>query len=275
MLTTIPWEEFTALTNGVKEDSVPTKPFRWNELMSTYSNSLTRVNQYISTTNCKFIADGSARRAYFLPPGAYDKGKLEEPSCFKVAKDAGKGIAQNEAEVKNLVENSGDKYTCFPKLYDWEENSYLFMLCEVGTPVPDVPPGIAREYVSTIGKYLEKLYKDGKVPEFSYDSDFEGISNMSTFLTWIDTMFNFNDFVDYDKAKIKRIEEILNEIDKDMPQYKGITDTIRLISDTGDDVVDAIDFTVASNWAFVSRKDKLMMLPIDWGFTKEVAEEYY
>ena len=35
------------------------------------------------------------------------------------------------------------------------------------------------------------------------------------------------------------------------------------------------DFVQPANWAFVKRNGYFMLIPIDWGFTKNVAKDYY
>ena len=131
MLTVIPQKEFLELTKGIKEAGSSKTTFKWNEMLK-HSKTQKSIQEYVKSTNCKFVGSGSGRHAYFLPVGAYDTEYLNAPSCFKVAWNE-KGAAQNDVEVK-MLDRYSEKWDCFPKLYDWDGDNNFFMLCEVGTP---------------------------------------------------------------------------------------------------------------------------------------------
>lgn len=264
MLTTIPWKDFLELTKGVKEGLIK-HPFKWDEMLETASYSYKALKTYLSQTNCKLIGEGSARTAFFLPPGSYDINTIEEPSCFKVVKNSTRGPAQNKAEVVVLKKYSNSKnYSCFPKLYNWDKTNYYFMHCEVGTPIDTMETNDIKSYFVKWNKWIEEHY-----PKYNRLRVFDP----NDFLRALDAIFkviHYNE--DVGLAMKATIEEMTDEIH----EYSGISDFLKFMFDAhGAKTFLYGDFTVADNWAVVLRNGEKKMIPIDWGFTREVADKYY
>lgn len=285
MLTTIPEEEFLGLCEGVSEANATKRNFNWTTMLK-WSNTRDRINEYMSTTNTKYIGSGSSRTAYYLPQGKYGANKLATPACFKVANNV-KGVAQNKLEIKNLQTFGGEDWPCFPYLYDWDNKKKLFMLCEVGTAIHKgkIESTYFNEwrvfskpyYKKNINKELEKKIRnwygrynadDLFYPHSMYDV-------VGSFGRIIRTLINLRKSKEAPKkAVFKSIIGFLDALAENCPQYNGITTTIKFCIDHPKEIA-ADDFESSENWAFVKRGKEYVAIPIDWGFNEEIWNKYY
>lgn len=285
MLTTIPEEEFLQLCEGVSEANATKRNFNWTTMLK-WSNTRDRINQYMSTTNTKYIGSGSSRTAYYLPQGKYGTNKLETPACFKVANNV-KGVAQNKLEIKNLQTFGGEDWPCFPYLYDWDNKKNLFMLCEVGTGI--YKSSIGTKYFTQWREFSRSYYKQNVKKDLeSKLKKWYGRYNTDD-LFYPDTMYDIHSsFGDIIKTlrylkKIKKPEgkevynfiiEFLDAMAEKYPKYNGITTTIKFCIAHPKEIA-ADDFESSENWAFVKRGRNYVAIPIDWGFNEEIWQKYY
>lgn len=286
MLTTIPEEEFLQLCEGISEANASKRNFNWTTMLK-WSNTRDRINQYMATTNTKYIGAGSSRTAYYLPQGKYGPNKLETPACFKVAKNV-KGVAQNKLEIRNLKKFSGDEWPCFPYLYDWDSKKKLFVLCEVGTSV--LNGKIGKAYCDDWVKFYKSYEKENSNKDFKNKIDrmFGKFIAQSLLRPKMlaNIFYSFSDIIDMlcelrekkknaDAKKVfNYIMNFLNEVEENYPKYNGITTTIKFCMDHKKEIL-ANDFEASGNWAFVKRGKNFVAIPIDWGFNDEVARKYY
>lgn len=288
MLTTIPEEEFLQLCE-INEANASKKAFEY-ETMLKHSKTRQDINKYMASTNVKLIGTGSSRTAYFLPEGKYGKSSLETPACFKVANNEA-GVSQNKVETNAIKKFSGDKYPCFPKLYESDKKN-LFMLCEVGTPA-DKAKKISSDYFKDWKAFGMKYTRKNKsIYKKMYEGFYTGERELNRRLFAPE---NINDLIDrfgewcdtfsvciahkYDEKTDKRIalaamQNFWSELAKAHPKYAGIVSTYDfLINNSG--VVEPGDFSFLSNWGFVKRGEDVVLIPIDWGFDTKTARKYY
>lgn len=285
MLTTIPEEEFLQLCEGISEANASKRNFDWTTMLK-WSNTRDRINQYMATTNTKYIGAGSSRTAYYLPQGKYGPNKLETPACFKVANNV-KGVAQNKLEIKTLKTFGTDEWPCFPYLYDWDNKKKLFMLCEVGTNI--YKGKIEKTYLNkwldfskpyykkNINKKLEENLKHyfGKfsTEELFYPDEMYDI--FRSFGENVETLINLKKSKKSDKKEVfECIISFLDTLAEEHPKYNGITTTIKFCIDHPKEIA-AGDFESSENWAFVKRGKEYVAIPIDWGFNNEIWNKYY
>lgn len=272
MLTTIPYKDFLKLCESVHENT-QSEAFSWNEMLK-HSDNLNELYNYISTTDCKLVGKGSSRTAFFLPSGASSKEKaINEPSCLKVATESKKGPAQNKAEVKILNKyKNNDKYSIFPKLFDWDHSNFYFMLCEVGAPVETMDEQKESDFFSPIAKYIREKY-----PSY-VDSVIGKTKDGFSFFGAIGAI---GGYFGYKPAREQAITyaKILKEIANKFPRFKGACNFLdymfKKLSGNVDDSIILGDFTRKENWAIVKRDGEEILIPIDWGFTREVSSKYY
>ena len=285
MLTTIPEEEFLQLCEGVSEANATRRNFNWTTMLK-WSNTRDRINQYMATTNTKFIGSGSSRTAYYLPQGKYGSNKLNTPACFKVANNI-KGVAQNKLEIKNLQTFGGEDWPCFPYLYDWDNKKKLFMLCEVGTNIfkGRIENNYCVQWCDFAQKYFSKKDKK-KIKEKIID--LYGETMGEDILTPRNILVIINYFSDHvreltglkknkhleAKETYKYIIDFFNALIEECPKYNGIISTIKFCIDHPKEIA-AGDFESSENWAFVKRGKEYVAIPIDWGFNEEVWNKYY
>ena len=285
MLTTIPEEEFLQLCEGVSEANASKRNFNWTTMLK-WANTRDRINQYMETTNTKYIGSGSSRTAYYLPQGKYGQNKLETPACFKVANNV-RGVAQNKLEISNLKKFGGDDWPCFPYLYDWDSKKNLFMLCEVGTPIDKskrigakyfiewndfsksyVNKNINRNFQTKIKRRLGIYYERFFYPKYV-------LNITDTFGTLTEVLMRLK------KGKKEGEEELydliigfLDSLAETHPKYNGIVSAYKFCADHPKEIM-ASDFEAEENWAFVKRGKEYVAIPIDWGFNDEVWNKYY
>lgn len=285
MLTTIPEEEFLQLCEGVSEANATKRNFNWTTMLK-WSNTRDRINEYMSTTNTKYIGSGSSRTAYYLPQGKYGTNKLETPACFKVANNI-KGVAQNKLEIKNLQTFGGDEWPCFPYLYDWDNKKKLFMLCEVGTSVDK--GSIGKKYFQQWSDFSRMYYWEGtgkklkeKIRHWLGKYNTEDIfapSDIYDITRFFENIVNV--LKDLKKSKHSDKKEVyefiigfFNALIEKYPKYNGIFSTIEFCVDHPNEI-SAGDFESSENWAFVKRGKEYVAIPIDWGFNNEIWNKYY
>ena len=263
MLTTIPYKDFLKLQGSVHENT-QSEPFDWNEMLK-HSSNLNELYNYISTTDCKLVGKGSSRTAFFLPNG--------EPSCFKVATEPKKGPAQNEAEVKVLNKHkSNDKYSIFPKLFDWDHNNFYFILCEVGAPIETMDEQKEYEFFNPVTNYVEKNYPS------LYDKRYWKVNDAFHFCGLLGSIGGFYNCKEAKEKAITYIN-VLKEIANKYPRFRGVSNFLDYMVNTfngkENDSIILGDLIRKDNWAIVKRDGEEILIPIDWGFTREVSSKYY
>jgi len=268
MLTVLPYEEYKKLLDkGLSEDSKSNSSFNWNDMVSS-SGKYSLILDYVSGTDCRIVGDGSSRIAFYFPPGAYGKRKIEKPSCFKVAK-AEKGVAQNKAEI-HYMNKYGKKYACFPELYEYDYKNYFYELCEVGSKWTTnlLNP---EEFFKEWNERIEKCEREKTLGNIRWRDCFETNAKYSFFRKVIGTFaFSYYDF--------KKLEEIVSKVFVDLAleheKYMPIVSFLELVIKLRDELA-LVDFTSEENWALVERNGIHVPIPIDYGFTNEVRDKYY
>lgn len=286
MLTTIPFDKFMELVGEeTNESNASKKSFKWATMLK-HSSKLDELERYVSTTNAKYIGEGSARIACFLPPGSVAKKIISGPSCFKIAISKGRGVAQNKAEIKMLEKYKG-QYVCMPKLYAYDEAKYHFLLCEVGTPADGVSDTFAEKCLAPLRTYLKKYLKKHPLPKdtdiddlyFDLGKAYAILDNILEFFTHLKD-YIVNDFDRGGSAKTRKADkqyvlDLIKNLKNDLPAFSGLSDVLKYVVDHQEKEMALGDFETSSNWAFVKRESGFVFIPIDWGFTIKVADRYY
>lgn len=273
MLTTVPYNDFLNLCDSIHE-TTQNEVFDWNEMLR-HSYNLNELYNYISTTNCKLVGKGSARAAFFLPSKSHIKEKIiNEPSCFKVAIEPKRGQAQNEAEIKILNKHkNNNKYSIFPRLFEWDRDNFYFLLCEVGTPIKTMNEQKKYEFFNPIASYVEKNYPS------LYKNQYWKIKDGFRFCGMLGTIGAFYNYDEKTKETALTYIKILKEIANKYSRFKSITNFLDYMIDTfngkENDSISLGDFVREDNWAIVKRDGEEILIPIDWGFTHEVSSKYY
>lgn len=276
-LTVIPEKDFEELVGKVNEASSGIA-FSWEELEKDKANTSYRdILNYMKSTNVKKIGTGSSRTAFFLPPGSV-KEDSSVPSCFKVAKNK-KGVAQNEAEI-SLYSKYGKKKPCFPELYESDEANKYYIQTEVGRALNKKKTEL-KDFFSDWNDFVSNMKREsnGKLPYYYFggeDFQFKDNSEYTWHLFQMAKALNEEGFLSYWSDDPQYIVDELSEISDEFPKYGPIVDFFRFSIEGGWKEVEYGDFAVNdNNWAFVLRNGEYTLIPIDWGFTKEIAEKYY
>ena len=271
-LTVLPIEEYESLVKGGTNEAKHMKfRFDWNVVEKDYARSYRDIITYMSTTDVKLIGAGSGRTAFFLPPGDWKKDKTT-PVCFKVAKNK-KGVAQNKVEI-NLFNKYGKTYTCFPELFEYDRKNQYYMLTEVGRPLQDDE---LKHYFKMWNEYIEDMLmnSDGTEP-FYYFSETGANFDFTNHIYEICEGLNERGRVRGWYENKEEVVEDIERISSQFPQYKTITDLIRFSIEGGWNEVVYDDFAMNdSNWAMLVRNGTQYLLPIDYGFSDEVAKQFY
>lgn len=280
MLTTVSFEDFMAIDND--ELSEAKKNFNLSEFEDL---PLRDMNSYL-TKQCGIPVKGrgSSREVFFLSKS--NLSMVKGPSCLKLARIDGNkpidaGIAQNREET-NILKKYQDKHACFPWLYYNDVNNY-FMIVELGTPFDSTPKSFVSYQFDPIKETIEDFLDEFDYP--SYDLSYA----LDDWLKNVSKKFEFTDFISgLAKTIANQSGTILSKSDA-----IWIDEFIHAIKNSKDPITYSIyatlnfalqkeaksllwnDFIQPENWAFVKRNNYFMLIPIDWGFTKSVSQNYY
>lgn len=281
-LTVIPAKDFDELVNSVSE--ARRHPFSYSEMLDSHSSTYQDIKKYMKTTNVAKIGEGTARVAYFMPPGSVPSDK-SCPSCLKVARNK-KGIGQNGAEIK-LFDDYGSKYSCFPEMYEWDRRNDFFLFTEVGKPIVDKAdnplvdlPAWAKEWNHALGldkyKTTKALEKQLSInPDELDETDFLLHTSETADVTTsiVDICQTLHD--DEDGYADKMFEHIKSKVSR-FKKYDGVLSLMKFAMDGGTEILNFLDFKYNTpNWAIVLRNGVETLLPIDFGFTWDVINTYY
>lgn len=275
-LTVIPIEDYRQLVGETNEEKHMKFHFDWNVVEKDYSRSYKDILTYMSITDVKMIGTGSGRTAFFLPAGDWKKDKTA-PVCFKVAKNM-KGVAQNKVEI-DLFNKYGKQYSCFPEMFEYDRNNQYYLLTEVGRALRH---GELNRYFKFWNEYVKDMLmnSDGTEPFYYFPEDVYGFETGN--LDFMQRIYDICEGLNK-KGKVKgwyeNKEEIVEDIERissQFPQYKTITDLIRFSIEGGWEKVRFDDFAMNdANWAMVVRNGTQYLLPIDFGFSDEIAKQFY
>ena len=266
MLTTVSEELFEEACQGIVEGSSQSG-FDWDDMLKNASTIKT-VNNYMKHCNCKELGNGSGRQAWLVKEGskASDGVEIKGPACFKVAKNM-KGVAQNLAEAEYLEKLKS--YSFAPIIYNHDPNG-LFILVEAGTPIKGPRNKKLMEYFR---EWNDWAWENGFTDEDDEDFTLYNGTNNDFFDGF---MFHVCGTADFDAKGVDTILDGLKRMSSEIPKYKPIYELCDfLFGKNAVHNLEAYDFCQYANWAFVKRNRESVIIPIDFGFTKEVREKYY
>ena len=281
MLTTIPFEDFMSIDSGDLTEAKEKFDIDKFENLSVYEMRDYLVKQ----CGFKVAGKGSSREVFFLNKA--NLSTVKGPACLKLIrldgnKPIGAGIGQNREEI-NILKKFQFKHACFPWLYYYNKHNY-FMIVELGTPLSDAPKGFVNEKFADLKEMIEDFVDENGYPSYSFSDVVDDI------LTNKDIKNGFTYFVSM-LARIITKQTLNNYLKKDDAIW--IDDFLNMIKNSSDPIVYSIyatlnfavqkeaksfmwgDFIQPENWAFVKRNGYFMLIPIDWGFTKKVARDFY
>ena len=256
---TIPQKEFLELCGSIKE-SEGNEKFSWDELRR--QKDYYAVLEYLSKTNVKYVNEGSARVAFYLPNAIDGDGNsIDSPCCLKVA-SCEDGVIQNKSDIR-AYQRFGEDFQCFPMIYSFDEKNKFYFLCELATPALD---NEHRETISS-SEYFSELMK--------YSEAFmQCIENMYDINRFLNELFEAYDIVyqpygdrtDFTKDEVKAFEKewlsFWTSVKSSFSKYSGIADVcLGFIKKSFYDS----DIDHADNWGYVKRNGELVLLPIDFG----------
>jgi hypothetical protein len=232
---------------------------------------------------------GSSREVYLMSKN--DASFLEGPACLKLARiggnfGVGAGIGQNKEEA-SILGKYQNTYKCFPILYYRDGNNY-FIVVELGTPLSSAPSGFVSSQLSPLKETIEEFIEDYDYPSKSIKFKFSKLmnnvqdkTNFAMLVTLFSTFMTNSKFLhnrSYNKDELEWFNEFvfaIKESANDDAITKSLYDTIHFASRKAARSIMFEDFIQPENWAFVNRFGEFSLIPIDWGFTKNVAKNYY
>ena len=285
MLTTIPFEMFMSLENGSLSEAK--ENFNFNKFKKL---PVQKMKGYLENDcNIPVAGVGSSREVYLMSKN--DASFLKGPACLKLGRvggnmGVGAGIGQNKEEA-SILGKYQDNYECFPLLYYRDGNNY-FIVVELGTPLSSAPRGLVSTQLSPLKETIEEFIEDNDYPSTSIKFKFSKLmnnvqdkTNFATLLTLFTTFMTDSRFYhsrNYNKAELEWFNEFVfavKDASGDDAVIKSLYDTINFASRKVARSIMFEDFIQPENWAFVNRFGEFSLIPIDWGFTKNVAKNYY
>lgn len=284
MLTTIPFDTFMSLENNSLTEA--SEKFDFNTFKNMPLNDMAK---YLKK-ECKMPlgGKGSSREVYFLNKS--DVNFIKGPACLKLAridgkKDVGAGIGQNREEA-TIIKKFQRVHDCFPLLY-YRDNKDYFIIVELGTPLSTAPKTFIDNQLAPMRETLEDFIDEYDYPtvytreKFSkWFNKFSVKTNFTEFMVAMTTLMVNAKYIwprrSYNQDEIIWFNELMKFIENsnDTITY-SIYETISFAMEKDAKKILWTDFAQPANWAFVCRKGYFMLIPIDWGFTANVAMEYY
>ena len=265
MVTVVTKKAFDALNKKVSEDSEKKSKFDYDDFKKEVIH-YSMVNDYLKDKMIEFVGKGSGRTAYMIPKGGCI-GHEDSAVCLKVANNV-KGIAQNKAEVKVIEKFGGKEEPCFPELFGIDKEENISLMCEIGTQVKNesVFEDFFEDWDNSRGKFFhgesQELFDELISPK--------GVFNSLKNLKKVKRTGNVG------KETIRKVLEDIKNIAKKYKKYLPFVSMFTVMFEK-DAVYDLAlgDFGELDNWAFINRNGEDVLVPIDWGFTWEVAYQYY
>lgn len=259
LIPTIPEKEFDELlTSSISEAA--SNRFSYETLLKEHSSTYSEVLKYVENSKqCKFVGTGSSRTAFYIKSGAIPQDP-SSPCCLKVAKnEAGVSQMKAEADIFKKFKKKGKEYSCFPKIFGYDETNGFSVLMEIGTEATK----------EKIAKYFEdwnsKLKKETDLYSYGYIKDLGD-------LTWLAGSItnNIKKKSDYGIADDEKMKETIND-----PKYDTIWSFIEFTIDGGKKLGLLNDLWQTKNWAFVVRDGIKKLIPIDFGAVIHVIKKHY
>lgn len=265
MVTVVPKKAFDALNKKVTEDSEKRIKFDYEDFKKKVMH-YTFVKDYLKNKMIEFVGTGSGRTAYMIPKGGC-VGHEDSAVCLKVANNV-KGIAQNKAEVKIIEKFGGKENSCFPELFGTDTRENISIMCEIGKKAENMD---FSNFFEDFDEYKEKVFD--KKAKNAFPLMIENPSDLFQALRYVKKVKRSGNA---GKEELALILENLDTIANDIPKYEPLASLFDVLFKK-DAVYDLVlgDFGEISNWAFVNRNNENVLIPIDWGFTLEVADQYY
>lgn len=274
MIPLLPAKKFDELKNKLTESE--TYHFYWDDMVTNDASYEDLLKYLKNCDNVKYISEGSARVAFYLQSGAYDTSLIPQPTCLKVAKNE-KGIAQNHVEIETL-NRFYDKFSCFPKIYDWDGDDDKYLLMEVGKPFKEI--GDERAINNYTANYFNEWNRkfDSLFSTYSFFDrnkidlriiDFKDIS------TFMEDMYGESVKAGPWFAYKAEILEAMDKIAGTNKKYRPFADLFRWLNAGGKESVEIGDFGYYDNFAMITRENDECLVPIDFGLNIDVAKEYY
>lgn len=265
-LTVIPTKDFEELVKGTNEAYLK-RAFSYADMREFYCGSYRDILDYVKTTNVQKIGIGSSRIAFFMPSGSISSDK-SRPSCFKVAKNS-KGVPQNNAEIK-LFNEYGNKYQCFPEIYDYDKDNKFYIFAEVGHPIDKSFKEGCHQWIAEWDEAIKKIDGDCLPCKLGRRAD-TGIEDITQRIVGLcESIAIAKDALV--KSTIDSLERTIGHIKK----YDGMFSLVKFAANGGAKIINFSDFAYnLDNWALVLRDNEDVLLPIDYGFTWEVYNKYY
>jgi len=264
MLTIVSKEAFDELNRVVSEDFEKKFPFDYNDFKEEVLH-YSMVNDYLKNKMIEFVGTGSARTAYMIPKGGC-KNVKRRAVCLKVAKNV-KGIAQNKGEIKMLEDFNWKRNPCFPELFGIDKHTNISLLCEIGRKVDSKE---FDDFFSFWNDFRRNgFHEDARreIPEIgTFDDVFVALKRIKR----LKKMGNEG------KEPMKRILDDFKRVAKADKKYVPFVSLFEVLFEKEAVYEISIgDFAEKDNWAFVNRDNEDVLVPIDWGLTNEVANQYY
>lgn len=261
MVTVIPRKIFMELAS-IKEDKEEIFSFKdFTDKVIHYS----MVRDYLKGKPVKFVGSGSGRTAYFMPGLLCKDVSMNSPVCLKVANNI-RGIEQNKGE-KKIIDKYGSRTECFPEIYKYDKHGNIAMLVELGTDVLD--DDFDQYFEELNNSFRNDFSEDTKkiIPRISEANDvYKAIKNLSAIHR------QGNSGKPYVKSVLKDLESVAKR-NKAYIVFYSIFEVLFKKGGIYDMTIG--DFGDPDNWALMKRKNQDVIVPIDWGLTKEVAYRYY
>ena len=264
MVTIVPKEVYEKLNSTVNEDSESKKTaFSFKDFQDNVFH-YSYVKDYLQDKNIDFVGEGSGRIAFMIPKGSSIDAK-KSAVCFKVAKNI-KGIAQNKAEHEVITKFK--KYPCVPEIFAYDKGANIGIELELGRKVSD------EDIHNFFSEWKEEVEKTGFI--LTKDGIINDVQNAEDIYEYIRKLRTLRNSGIGGKNLLKIILKKLNTISSKHAKYLPFTSLFEvLFIKNAVNELEIGDFGTADNWAFINRNNENVLLPIDWGFTKEVADKYY
>ena len=282
MLDTIPFDEFITLGQQIAEDGLPNdKRFTGFGFMQVCRNPRAAM-KYLKSCGVKKLGQGSSRAAYVL--SADDSSEISRaagPCVLKIATNALKGAAQNKAEAA-MLDKYQRKMECFPKLYACDRQNWSYILAELGTPLNKTPAKFKNQWIQPLrdffSDYLEERDAFPSVDHPVIDEDEFEIKSGDWLPFTVRKIAEVlaGEYANVDDDELVWLQGLARSMAKSqIPIVRGIGAVLKYAERHGSGEVSLGDLDAPDNWAFVRRRGDVMLIPIDWGASKEVMQKYY